>query len=90
MEYRIVKAYSCAVTLIDGHLHLCRLLKSGELQMHKSGPNWIKVRPPISQHFLDAANAVLGSAFVEADFRLDKLNLTNETRPRRPAKVLAP
>ncbi len=72
MEYKIVKAYSCAVTKIDGHLHLCRLLKSGELQMHKNGVHWVRVRPPIGQHFLNAVNAVLGTTYTENDFRVDK------------------
>ncbi len=89
MEYQIVKAYSCAVTKIDGNLHLCRLLKSGELQMHKHGVNWVRVRPPIGQHFLNAVNAVLGTNYTESDFRVDK-NGAKGHAIHRPYKSLVP
>lgn len=79
-EYKIVKTYNCAVTILGGHLHICRLLKSGDLQVHSKGPNWVKVRPPVGQPFLAAVNAALGTSYKESDFRLEK----------KPAAVFPP
>ncbi|MGZ3739685.1 MAG: hypothetical protein ACXVB9_09950, partial [Bdellovibrionota bacterium] len=72
IEYKIVKAFNCAVAQIDGQLHICRLLRSGELQVHMNGANWTKVGPPVGQNFLNAVNAALGSSYQEGDFRIEK------------------
>lgn len=71
--HAIIKDYKCAVTVIEGRLHLCRIYHGGTLHTNGLEPAWTLVKPPVGQDFLAAANRALGTNFKEVDFRLDKL-----------------
>lgn len=79
--YKIIKAYKCAVTLIEGRLYLCRLHSNGTLFTKGEIPKWELVMSPVGVDFILAANEALGTTFTEANFRRDKIpvSLIRET-----------
>jgi hypothetical protein len=71
--YKIIKEFKCAVTLIEGRLHLCRLKRDGTFLSRGESPNWELVMSPVGIDFITAANKALGTSFTEASFKRDKI-----------------
>lgn len=81
--YEILPQFRCAVSVIRGSLHLCRLFQDGSLLAYGGIANWIPVEPPVGKEFLEAANRALGTQFSMEDFQ--KKTGSSKPRAHRPA-----
>jgi len=80
-----IEEYRCAVALIEGRLHLCRLMADGTPRLMSGRPDWAPVEGPVGKDFLIAVNQALGTSFSEEDFRKDR----SKTQPKRNRNLSA-
>jgi len=59
--------FKCFVGLLNGKLHLCRLVNAWP-EFTAGRVNWVEVKSPVTKEFLDAANASLETNFLLEDF----------------------
>jgi hypothetical protein len=84
--YEILPQFRCAVSVIRGELHLCRLFQDGSLLAYGGIANWIPVEPPVGTEFIEAANRALGTRFSVAEFQ----RKAGSSKPRTPRPATQP
>ncbi|MGZ3655212.1 MAG: hypothetical protein ACXVB9_08065 [Bdellovibrionota bacterium] len=75
---KTLSEFGCVVGILNGRLHRCPIV-DGWPEFVAGKVNWIAVKPPADQRFLDAANSALKTNFRANDLTNHQINASVDT-----------